>query len=165
MNNITFDTITGIKPLIDQVVKTIVNLKEADFGKFTAERLPSDYFVSSWKAKNNFCDVWGNMDSTHQALFLRFCGYTDDAQMYLAIAWVNRFFSWAFNWDAERYSFNAFDRRTINGNNAAKLVTGKSNPQGIRDIEILRAYHRLNDDWKRYFLMAAFNAKKKEVAA
>lgn len=157
----SYEKLQDLKELIDTVVDKINNLTPASFGKFTAPHLPDDYFYNRWKNnKKNFLDVWGNMDPTNKELFMGYCGI-DEAERYLAVAHFNRFAQWAFNWDGDSYGFNAFDN-SYNGKFLSRLATGKQNPQGISDYQVLKAYTKANEAWRIHMLKAAFYTKKKE---
>ena len=153
------ETISEITLFLTEVIDKVLTLNASSFGKFTSNRLPDDYIYQKWIGKEkDFTDVYLNLDSTNQELFIRYVfGDRVDENCYYYSILLHEFFLFCWNFDSKGCE-NPFKGKYAD--HLCKMATGKKNPNWIKAMQILQMFKKLDTNGRTYLTWCCFGKKK-----
>ena len=151
------ETLGEIKDFLEIAISKTLSLTPSSFGKFTPSHLPDDYLYDKWLGKEkDFSDVYLNMDPGCQNLFIEYILGSNEVEDYYRSI-LHHFFIFCWNYDSTGCE-DPF--RGKYADYLTKLSTGKKNASGVRSMQVIRLFHKLDKNGKMYLTWCAFGSKK-----
>lgn len=151
-------TISAIREFLSIVTGKIVNLSPASFGKFTPSYLPENYFYTKWiNDKKDFTSIYLNMDSCAREAFIKYCGIETEVSPHSQL--LSMFLLFCANYDSPDYYENPFAARYARY--LYKKATGRNViNSGVKAMQVVKLFHKLDDNGKAYLVNCCFSKKK-----